>query len=210
MRQLAKLLVLASALAGCTSPDPNFYTLQTVPGPVLAGGPASVEVRRPGLAGYLDRSDIVLKQADYRLATNSQQRWGEPLGDMIGRILTQDLSQRLPGSSVFVQSGAITADPQARVEVDILNFDADGTGGVVLNAQVAVEIGITHRPAAAHHVALRGEVSGPGAQALVATMSGLLGELADQVASDVRLIGPGPVAPVAMGGRIDGRGALPQ
>jgi uncharacterized lipoprotein YmbA len=195
MRQAAILLMAAWGLAGCTSADPNFYTLQTVPGAAGAGGPASVEVRRPGLAGYLDRSDIVLKQADYRLAVNSDQRWGEPLGDMIGRVLTQDLSQRLPGTSVFSQSGAITADPQARVEVDILNFDADGTGGVVLNAQVAVEIGTSHRPVAAHHVALRGEMSGPGAGALVAAMSGLLGQLADQAASDVRLIGPGALSP---------------
>ena len=63
-------------------PDPTYYTLDVVPGTPLPGAPLSVEVRRPGLAGYLDRSDVVLKSADYTLAVNSQIRWAEPLGDM--------------------------------------------------------------------------------------------------------------------------------
>jgi uncharacterized lipoprotein YmbA len=141
---LALPIVLVS-LAGCSSPDPTYYTLQPVPGTAISGAPATVEVRRPGLAGYLDRSDIVLKSESYTLSLNAQKQWAEPLGDMIGRVLTQDLSQRLPGKSVFTQSGAITADADMRVEVDIQAFDADGSGDAILTAQVAVERGIPQR-----------------------------------------------------------------
>ncbi len=146
----------------------------------------SVEIRRPGLAGYLDRSDIVLKSASYRLDVNSQLRWGEPLGDMIGRVISQDLSQRLPGTSVFTQSGAITADPDLRIEIDIQGFDADAAGQVVLTAQVAVEAGHSHVPMSTRHVSFTGQPAGPGAAALVATMSQLLGTLTDQIAGDIR------------------------
>ncbi len=178
------------ALASCASQDPTYYTLQTVPGISIPGGPSSIEIRRPGLAGYLDRSGIVLKSADYRLSVDSQLRWGEPLGDMIGRVLAQDLSQRLPGASVFSESGAITADPQVRVEVDVQNFDQIATGAVVLNAEIAVEQGSSHRPLAARHVALSAQPAAPGAESLVATMSTLLGDLADRLAADIRAAPP--------------------
>jgi uncharacterized lipoprotein YmbA len=184
--------LFAAFLAACSSPDPTFYTLQPIPGAAIAGGPATVEIRRPGLAGYLDRSDIVLKSAAYELSMNSQHRWGEPLGDMIGRVLTQDLSQRLPGTDIFAQTGAITADPQLRVEVDILSFDADASGSVVLNADVAIERGLSHTPLAAHHVALTAPPAGPGAADLAATMSTLLGDLADRIASDIRAVPQAP------------------
>jgi uncharacterized lipoprotein YmbA len=183
---------LAFSLSGCASADPNFYTLTVAPGPILTGAPASIEVRRPGLAGYLDRADIVLKNQSYKLSVNSQERWAEPLGDMIGRILAQDLTQRLPSSSVFDQSGAITANPDARVEVDILNFDPNGDGTVTLNASYAIEQGITHRPFAARHVTLTAAPSGPGAASLAATESGLLGSLADQIAHDAVSQAPPP------------------
>jgi uncharacterized lipoprotein YmbA len=181
---LALPIVLVS-LAGCSSPDPTYYTLQPVPGTAISGAPATVEVRRPGLAGYLDRSDIVLKSESYTLSLNAQKQWAEPLGDMIGRVLTQDLSQRLPGKSVFTQSGAITADADMRVEVDIQAFDADGSGDAILTAQVAVERGITHHPLTTQHVSLRAPIAGPGEAAQVAAMSSLLGTLADQLATDI-------------------------
>ena len=180
------VVALLSSLAGCASPDPVFYTLQPAPGTALPGGPATVEVRRPGLAGYLDRSDVVLRSAGYQLDVNGQIRWAEPLGDMIGRVLTQDLSQRLPGSSVFSQSGAITADAQLRVEVDVQGFDTDASGQVVLTAELAVERGATHIPLATRHVILTAAPSGPGPANLAAAMSGLLGQLADRLATDVR------------------------
>jgi uncharacterized lipoprotein YmbA len=178
-------LALALMLAACASADPTYYTLQPAPGTPHAGPHLSIEIRRPGLAGYLDRSDVVLKSADYKLNVNSQIRWAEPLGDMIGRILAQDLSQRLPDSSVFTESGSISADPSLRVEVDILDFDTDGAGNVVLNAQVAVERGTTHSPLATRHVALTAQPAGPGAGELAASLSGLLGQLSDQVAEDI-------------------------
>jgi uncharacterized lipoprotein YmbA len=187
---LGLALALGLLLGGCSSPDPTFYTLQPVPGTPAASQVRTIEVRRPGLAGYLDRSDIVLKNAGYTLDVNGQLRWGEPLGDMIGRVLTQDLSQRLPGSSVFGQSGAITADADLRVEVDIQGFDADASGAVVLTAEVAVEAGRSHAPLATRHVSLTAQPAGPGAAALVASMSGLLGTLSDQVAADIRRAPP--------------------
>jgi uncharacterized protein len=173
------------ALAGCASPNPDFYTLQPTHGAVLSTPAQIIELRRPGLAGYLDRSDVVLKDSDYHININSQSRWAEPMGDMIGRVLAQDLSQRLPASSVFGQSGAITADPTLRVEIDVQRFDLGDDGRVTLTAETALESGRSHTPVKTRNVNLTSAPAGPGAANLAAIMSTLLGQLADQVAQDV-------------------------
>jgi uncharacterized lipoprotein YmbA len=142
-------------------------------------------VVRPGLAGYLDRSGIVLKQAGYRLDVDSVVRWGEPLSDMIGRVLAEDLTQRLPGSSVFSGDGAIGADADVRVEINVQRFDAETDGSVSLIADLAIEQGMSHTAFAARAVSLRVADAQPGPAGLASAMSTLLGELADQVATDI-------------------------
>jgi uncharacterized lipoprotein YmbA len=185
---LAFSFCLAVMMTGCTSPDPAYYNLQPVPGSVVSLPRMVVEVRRPGLAGYLDRSDIVLKSVDYRLNVNGQLRWGEPLGDMVGRVLAQNISQRLPGSSVFGEAGAISADADTRLEVDVQRFDEDASGRVNLVAEVVIERGQTHHPSASFHVDVAAVPPGPGAAALVGTMSGLLGTLADEIAANMKSV----------------------
>jgi uncharacterized lipoprotein YmbA len=199
---LSRLLCnsLASvALFGCSSPDPHYYTLQTVPGAAHPFSARIVEVRRPGLAGYLDRSDIVLQDSGYRLHVNSQDRWAEPLGDMIGRVLTQDLAQRLPTSSVFSEDGAISADPGLRVEIDVQRFDTNADGTLTLIAAMAIEQGRGHVPVRTRTLTLSQPLSQQSAAGLAAAMSALLGLAADQVAADVA------AAPVVE----EGQGALP-
>ena len=44
---------------------------------------------------------------------------GEPLPQMIGRVLPDDLSQRLPGTTILNINGAITAKEEATVEVNV-------------------------------------------------------------------------------------------
>jgi uncharacterized lipoprotein YmbA len=96
-------------LAGCASPEPAYFTLAARPGAPQPGGLRLVELRRIGLAGYLDRPEIVRTSADYRLHLGAGERWGEPLGALVARVLAEDLNTRLPGTSVFTASGSISA-----------------------------------------------------------------------------------------------------
>jgi uncharacterized lipoprotein YmbA len=174
--------------SACSSPDPTYYTLQAVPGHVIASRKLAVEVVRPGLAGYLDRSGIVLRQSEYKLDVDSQVRWGEPLADMIGRVLAQDLTQRLPASSVFSADGAIGVDADVRVEVNVQEFDTETAGTVKLVANVAIMQSASHATLAAHSVAYHLDGVQPGAGALASAMSSLLGDLADQIGADIARI----------------------
>lgn len=185
MRRRAFLagLVPALAAASCSSPQVDLYTLAAVPGVPARIAARSVELRRIGLAGYLDRPEIVRSAADYRLRLSERERWGEPLGGMIGRVFCEDLLQRLPDTAVYSDTGAITARPDLVLEVDVQRLDTDAEGAVVLLAQ----IGVRRDDGSARMAAITLRVSvvptGPGTPALVAAMSAALGQLADQVAT---------------------------
>lgn len=176
------LLAMAAALAGCVSPNPVLYTLAAVPGTPQPIAARSVELRRIGIAGYLDRPEIVLEQAGFELRLAHNERWAEPTGTMIERVFTEDLVQRLPGTSVFAEEGAISTRPDLALEVDIQRLDADASGQAVLLAQLAVRHENGDRPAVAETMRLTATPTGPGTRDLVAAESTLLGELADRVA----------------------------
>ena len=187
------MLLLAPVVLGlarCASPDPAIYTLRAVPGAVPGGGPMAVKIARPGLAGYLDRPEIVRDSSVSRLTLNSGERWGEPLGDMVGRVLALDLTQRLPGTSVFTEAGTISVDPSATVELDIQRFDLDQSGAVILLVQVAVEQGRSHDPAFTRSLRLTVTPASGKTPDVVAAMSQALGQLADTVASILHQVGP--------------------
>ena len=184
MKAFRTLLLLA--LFGCASPEPAYFTLAPMPGPATGGGPALVELRRPGLAGYLDRPEIVRANSPYQLRMAGAERWAEPFGDMVSRVLAEDLNARLPGTSVFSSTGAISAEANATLEIDIQRFDSDASGQVHLLVQIAVSHGRNRPPAATRTVHLTRAPTGGSTAELAAAMSALLGQLADQIAAIIR------------------------
>ncbi|GAN76481.1 PqiC family protein [Acidisphaera rubrifaciens] len=185
-----RTLLLAAALlpAACASPDPRLYTLRAVPGPTLTGGPRAITLRQVSLARYLERPQIVRSSEDYRLDVQANDWWGEPLAAMVGRVLGEDLTQRLPGTQVFNEAGAISPDSDARIEVNVLRLDADASGAVVLNAQVAIA-GPTGEPTA-HEVRLTVRPTDGTLESQVAATSQAVGQLADAIAAQVARGGP--------------------
>lgn len=171
------LTVLPTA---CSSPNPTLYTLAVVPGYTHTRAPRRIEVRAISLPRYLDRSAIVRSSEGFRLDVMGNDWWGEPLDSMMGRVLVQELLQRLPGSVVFPENGAISSAPDASVEVNVQRFDADRSGAVVLMVVIAVlrqGETIASRP-----VRLRVMPTTPGTAGFVAAMSAATGQLADVIA----------------------------
>jgi uncharacterized protein len=173
------MLALLGGVASCASPNPNLYTLEPPPGPVRRGGPRVIELRGVGLARYLERSQIVRSSENFRLDVLSNDWWGEPLDAMIGRVLTRALSQRLPGSMVYSENGAISADPDVTLQLNIQRLDLDASGAVRLVAQFAV----VRTTSDTRAVTLEVPTHGPTTPDLVAAMSEAIGQLADRVAA---------------------------
>jgi uncharacterized lipoprotein YmbA len=184
---MTRVVLLAMLLlASCRSPDPNYYTLAPLPGPVLAGAPALIELRRPGIAGYLDRSEIVRSNSPYQLSLNSGERWGEPFADMVARVIAEDLHNRLPGTTVFTSTGGISAETGARVEIDVQRLDADASGQVQLLAQVAITRGADRDNATAQSLRISVPPVGTSTRDYVQAMSQALAQAADRIATQLR------------------------
>ena len=180
MRRRHLLLLLAAVPVACSSPDPALYVLAPLPG-ASGHGPRIVELREIGLARYLERPQIVRSSEAYRLDVLSNEWWGEPLGAMISRVLVQELTQRLPGSTVFPESGAITANAAVTVAVNIQRMDPNAAGAVRLIAQVEVQ-GTT---SATRNIDLTVTPAATGTSGLVAAMSQAIAQLADTIAGMV-------------------------
>jgi uncharacterized protein len=172
------LLTLVAVLASCSSPNPKLYIFAMLPGKPHQGAPSAVELRAIAIAHYLERSQIVRSSEGYRLDVLSNEWWGEPLDTMMGRILVQELNQRLPGSTVYGDSGAISTQADATVAINLQRFDLDRDGAVLLAAQVAVE----GKRSVTRSVALKVRPEDGTTQALVAAMSVAVAQLADTIA----------------------------
>lgn len=179
--RLALPLPLLAAACGA-SPDPNYYTIVARNGPTFSSGPKIVLLKDIGLASYLDRREIVRSSESYKLDILANNWWGEPLGGLLGRILVVELTQRLPNSTVYGESGAITADHNAVVGVNIQRLDADKAGALILVAQVAIEFNRPRR-LAARTFTFSKPLATPDTPGLVAAISDAVGELADGIAN---------------------------
>ncbi len=176
-------------LGGCGSSEPGYYTLRPWPGAAQGGGPLTLKLRTPGVASSLDRDYIVRGDGGYKLTLAHDAAWGEPLADMIGQTLAQDLQQRLPGTTVFTQAGAISTEAQAELELDVSRFAQDPAG----NVEIAATLSLARPnggPVASHALHVVMTPTGPDVDALVAALSQLLGQVADEAAREARALGP--------------------
>ena len=108
--------------------------------------------------------------------------WGEPLGAMLARVLVVGLSQRLPGSSIYNESGAIASDPNAILAVNIQRLDVDQSGTLQLLAQATVEFN-RPRKSAARTFSISKPVPAATIAGHVAAASDAVGELTDGLAA---------------------------
>ena len=152
---LALAVTFAAALSACSSPDPALFTIATASGSVQPRSPRVVLVQQISVAHFLERSQIVRSSENYRLDVMANDWWGEPLAPMLNRVLVEELGQRLPQSTVIADNGAVTARPDATVEINIQRLDEDAAGNLVLQAQAG---GPSHRsePAGAAQLPLFG------------------------------------------------------
>jgi uncharacterized protein len=175
-------LVLAATLAACSSPSPVLYTIAPVQGPVQTAAPKVIALQQIGTARYLERSEIVRSSENYRLDVMSNDWWGEPLAAMLGRVLIEELGQRLPQSTVVGETGAVSVSPDATIALNMQRLDEDASGNLVLQAQASVNF--KGRPATVlRNFRFVAAPPAPGIQGEVSAISTAVGQLADGLAS---------------------------
>lgn len=191
MRVSRRTLMMSAAalvgLAACAdTPSPRVYTLAERPPAAPAGAARgdAVVVRSATLPKYLDRPQIVRYAGTYQLELNEMERWGEPLRDMVTRVLVQNLSVRMNGTPVFAESSLAASGAVTTVAVEIGRFDADPDGTVILAARWVTRsnAGARTRNDSNHAARFTEKPASPSIDALVASMSDMLGQLSDAIA----------------------------
>ena len=131
-------VLLSAALGGCDLQGGTPAVLTPVPGPMLTGAPQTVAVRSIGLPqaipGRLGQQASDMEVPSLPLVAS----WGQPLYLMIGRVLAQNLMQRLPGTRVFVDPLPPFTPCDTWIELTVFRFDTNMGGDALVQAQVQV------------------------------------------------------------------------
>jgi uncharacterized protein len=173
---------LAVVLGACSSPDPVLYTIAPVNGPTKIDGPKVVVIERVQIANYLDRSQIVRSSEDYRVDVKSNDWWAESLAAMLRRMVQQELAQRLPQSAVLSETGAISASPDATIDLDFHRLDEDRAGNLLLEAQASVSLKGSRAPTL-RSFRFSVPAPSPDVKGEVTAISTAVGQLADALAT---------------------------
>jgi len=171
----------AWSLAGCSnSASPRVYTLTTELGTALAGGPATLSVVGAAIPKYLDRPQIVRRGGGNQIEVAEFDRWAEPFGDMVTRVLIGDLSLRLPKTQVFRDDSPTATAASVSVQLDIARFDPDPDGTVVLALRWTLR---STAVLAEDSPRLTAKPASDSIPDLVVAMSDAMGKLADRIAA---------------------------
>lgn len=184
-RTTLAILLAGTALAACSSTPPKVYTLTTVPGIAVGGRPVTASVALVDIPKYLDRPQIVRRSGPNQLGVDEFERWGEPLANMVQRVLADDLTARLPAGSVVTTSRTLSGDEAQTVELAVGRFDPEADGTVVLEAQWRVRRKTGSR-AKTETARITRHPADDSIAAEVRAMSEALGELADRIAQGMR------------------------
>lgn len=130
------------ALACGSSPASEFFVLspQQAADDSKAFAPSNltIEVRRPKLPSYLQRQTMVRRAADGRLVVSDTQRWGGELSEMVEGVLSSNLNELLPQSTVTSETGGLSGRKDVLVEVQFARFEVGPSGDVRLDARVGL------------------------------------------------------------------------
>lgn len=191
---LLGLVIPATVIVGCgSSKSSQFYTLNPVTtkpsspsttgtaqsGPTI--GIASVEI-----PDYIDRPQIVTRNANNGVEVAEFDRWAGDLQNDIALVLAETMSARLPEDDVFVSAGRRAIPADYRVMVNIMRFDA------VPGAEVWLKALWTIRGKRDQSVEIRGEsnlaepIRGTGYGAIVAAMSRAVDRLGNEIAETMK------------------------
>lgn len=188
----AGLLATIVLLAGCGQTEQaRLYTLSRIADVEMmqASDPQlSVAVGPVTLPSYLDRPQIVVRQSANRLELSEFDRWAEPLGATVPRILAANLGNLLATERVYALPQSRRRSTDLSVAVDISQFEPDAAGFASLVARWEIFAADERRPLdEGKMVAQRGAVPGDY-EAMVASLSALLAELSEELANRIAAI----------------------
>ncbi|HCY84461.1 MAG TPA: hypothetical protein DHV36_04930 [Desulfobacteraceae bacterium] len=198
--RFAAMMAVLPVLSGCLGTRPVIPTTYYLINPAAydaalkdagtAAAAPSVDIAALRLPRYLEKPQIVVRDSRNRLSMAEYHQWAGNLRKNLLRTLAGNLSFLLDTPNVTMAPFRPPAAPDARVEVEIMGFEADETGKVRLSVQWR----LSGKNATAS-VARMSEFSGSGSSPsgtvmkmdrIVREMEMLWGEFARQLADEIR------------------------
>ncbi|MGF6605398.1 putative lipoprotein YmbA [Paraburkholderia sp. WSM4175] len=182
------MLALAGALLGaCKSPATNFYTLSPDESLSSTGAsrPIAAVIGPVTIPEIVDRPQIVTRIANNEVAVNEFDRWAQPLGGDIGRVIAADLGALLNSQQISVFDAVRDPSVVWRVRIDVMRFES------VPGRDVTVDVLWTVRPpgkirAVTGRSVARESVSGPGFEPIIAAHDRALASVSRDIAAAVQ------------------------
>jgi len=185
MRSPQVWLLICCLPFGCSSSPPlRYYTLNdiasTAPA-VTMPNQAPVRVDPIVIPQELDRLEIVTRIGPNRLRISELDHWAAPLDDQIRRVLSDDLSTRLPPHELADSNEPAGGGPRRLLSVSITNFLADSTCSVALRADWMLRGPNTNIERGTESIVIPGDE--PCTASAAGQMSNALAVLADRLAT---------------------------
>jgi uncharacterized protein len=198
LRRLSRFipLVLATLLAGAcasTSPPMRFYLLSPVADVPTTGdtlGDLLVVVGPLQLPGYLDRPQLVLRQADGQLSLREFDRWAEPLDGHLTSTVTANLVRLTGSPRVVAFPLPARASADLRILARVIRFDGDASGLATLEIQCSVSDARGEPRIPVRIDTYRSQASGADPAAMVVALSEVVAQFSRQLAGELLAIGP--------------------
>lgn len=151
------------------------------PGTVILGvGPIT-------LPGYLDREQLVTRVSETRFDVAENDRWAEPLGGDVARVLSQNLAALL-GDRVRLYPWPNNQQPTYQVEIEVLRFEADTTRNAQLAARWTLRDVAGRETLSVRESRLAEPVKGSTTEESVMALSRLLGAFGSEIAGALRAL----------------------
>ena len=145
VRSITYCVIVLLLLTACSSSPPvRYFSLSST----VADGqqdPDDAVVLGLGpmrMAAYLNRSQIVTRGAGAEIKVDEFSRWAEPLAVAFHRIVSTDVDNTMDGVTVlaFPWESAVRSQVDYRLLGDVIRFDADRSGRVVLETQWGITV----------------------------------------------------------------------
>ncbi len=183
-RWLGGLIMVA--LSACANTPTQYHTLSMDTGsaalPVVTSAINSVGVGPITLPTLLDREGMVIRKDATTLEVSDTHLWGGQLEDEFLRTLAQQLQTRLPVTRVQTVPWELSQTPQYQVVIKLDQFDGTPGGKAWLRGMWQLQAGSDGRIIGTAPLALSRQTPEAGVTGLVKAQSGLLVDLADQIA----------------------------
>lgn len=190
-------LAVAVLIAGCSTPQPQLYTLSPAAGATLKSDAAvskfAVAVGPVSIPAVVDRPQIVITKGANQVGIDEFSRWASPLQGNIAHVVAADLSAQLGRLSV---TSNFAAEAEFHVAIDVQSFESTPGDAAVLEAVWTVRRsgdGVTKTAQAV----IREPCQGPGYAALAAAHSRALNRLSEAIAAAINSFEPPAPSPAS-------------